>query len=402
MKRRPINDGFILPAVVIVILVLTLMGMALLEMARLEAAIVIKETRYLKALNLAEAGLERGLWKVAETSGWTDGWTDEPLGDGTYSVTVEYLGGYSYSITSTGKVGTVSKTVTLTAEVRRGGWPEAFSDYALFWANPEGSGLTVRADNGALITGSIFAYGDVEIRNNAVVTGGELYATGTVSGGGAYTEGTLPDPLPDPVVLDTTYYDDLIALAAAQPPGDWQLLNGAEHHLNGATMLVNGSVEIANNCTLYGPGKIVATGDILVANNATVPGGVDFIAGGTFEFDNGGQIEGFGNVIFGREGVELRNNDATFGLSLAILTPGTLTLRENGVYSGVMYGGTVRIRNNVTITGSVYGNEFYGNTVNNVHIQHADPGFDPPPGIPTSGSLTVTPGAWAEQEAEGL
>ena len=62
MKRSANNNGFALPAAVIVILVLSLMGMAFLDVGRLEAAQVLRGTHYLKALNLAEAGLARGLW----------------------------------------------------------------------------------------------------------------------------------------------------------------------------------------------------------------------------------------------------------------------------------------------------------------------------------------------------
>ena len=400
-QRR--TRGYILPAAVVVLFVLTVAGMALLDMGRGEAIQVMKETRYLKALNLAEACIERALWKMADEPGWTQGWTNAALGGGTYSATIEPLGGNWYTITSTGTVGGIDKTLTLRAKVSGGLWPPPFNDYALFWANPTSSQNTLQLANNASVVGSVFCYGGIEVRNSATVTNGEVYATGSVSGGGTYTVGDVPDPPPDRLQFDTSYYDALIAQAAARPKGDWNLSNNKQYSLGGQTLLINGEVTVSNNSTVTGPGKIVATGDIEFQNNSAIRGGVDLISGARLYLYNSSQIETYGNVLFARTSITLENNCATSGGSMFVYTPGSLSMSNNGAFHGIFWGGVVGLKNNAGVVGSVYADQLDGNKIwNNVTIQHAEPDFQPPPGVPPGEPITVTIGAWAEQEAVGL
>ncbi len=397
-----LRRGFILPAVVVIIFLLTVVGLALLEMSRGEAVLVMKDAQYLKAFNLAEAGIERALWKMADEPEWAEGFTDAPLGDGTYSVTVTPLGSKWYMITSTGIVGRIGKTLMLRAKVSGGLWPPAF-DYALFWGNPSGIPVSAVLKENVGIDGSVFCYGSLEIGNNASVTGGEVYSTGTVTGGGTYTVGEMPDPPPERLQFDTSYYDALIAQAAAQPKGNWKLTNGSEYALNGQTLLVNGDVDVANSSAVRGPGKIVATGNITFGNKAAILGGVDLIAGKKLTLNNCSQIECYGNVLFGRLGVTLENNCATTGSGMFVYTPANLEMTNNGAFRGAFWGGEVELTNNLSIVGSVYADQLHDNKIrNNVFIEHDVLDFQPPPGVPPGVPITVTLGEWAEQEATGL
>ncbi len=399
--RRTGNRGIVLPAVVAIILLLTVAGMALLELSTAEGVQVVREAQYLKALNLAEAGIERTLWRMSDSPGWTDGWADEPLGDGTYSVTVEELEEDWYKLTSTGTVGPIGKTLTLQAKVTGELWPSALSDYGVFWGNPSGSEGTAQVKNNSHISGNVFGYGSIEVCNGASVSEGQVCATGTVFGGGSYTEGEVPDPPPERLEWDTSYYDALIAQAAQEPAGNWTLRNGAQYYFEGETLLVNGDVLVRNSCELYGAGKIVATGDIDILNNCAIHVGIDFIAGGSLTINNCSQIETDGNVMFARDSIKLKNNAASSGGSMLVMTPGTLTLENNAGLRGVFWGGVVGLSNNVSIQGSVYADQF-DCIRNNVNIELTAMDFDPPPGVPSGPGAALTVRDWDEREATGL
>ena len=107
------DSGFVLAWVLMVICVLMTLGLGLLFVSQWEGVQVTQEVRYLKAFNLAEAGIERSIWELQADPMWLAGWQDEPLGDGTYTVTTEDLGSGWIRVRSTGSVGDVSKTVTL-------------------------------------------------------------------------------------------------------------------------------------------------------------------------------------------------------------------------------------------------------------------------------------------------
>ena len=111
----------------------------------------------------------------------------------------------------------------------------------------------------------------------------------------------------------------------------------------------------------------------------------------------------WGAPLFARTSVTLENNCATSGGSMFVYTPGSLSMTNNGTFHEIFWGGVVRLKNNAGIVGSVYADQLDGNKIwNNVTIRHAEPDFPPPPGVPPGEAITVTIGAWAEQEAVGL
>lgn len=116
-RRCDEQGGFMLVVVLMVISVLTALSVGLLLAGQWEGIQGTKDVGYLQALNLAEAGLERALWELRMDSTWTDGWADESLGNGTYSVTVADapdVGAGWMRISSTGSAEGIRKTVTMT------------------------------------------------------------------------------------------------------------------------------------------------------------------------------------------------------------------------------------------------------------------------------------------------
>lgn len=114
------QDGFMLVVVLMVISLLTALSVSMLLAGQWEGIQGTKDVAYLQAFNLAEAGLERAVWELRMDPTWTDGWTNESLGNGTYSVTVEEapdVGDNWLRIRATGVAGEVTKTLTMTVLV---------------------------------------------------------------------------------------------------------------------------------------------------------------------------------------------------------------------------------------------------------------------------------------------
>ena len=110
------KKGQVLVAVVMVVMILSILGLSFLNMANLEALQVRKTLFYFKALDIAEAGLERAMWKLTKQPTWRNGWTNVSFGDGYYTVTLTDQSG-NVLITSTGVCRSISKTVKALVEV---------------------------------------------------------------------------------------------------------------------------------------------------------------------------------------------------------------------------------------------------------------------------------------------
>ncbi len=87
-------------------------------------------------------------------------------------------------------------------------------------------------ENKTNISGDVFVGGDdgdVRIPRDSKVTDGRVYATGDVSGDGAYQVGRLWQQLPKLPRLDTSYYDNLLAQAAQRPWWNLQIRGGGKY-----------------------------------------------------------------------------------------------------------------------------------------------------------------------------
>jgi cytoskeletal protein CcmA (bactofilin family) len=361
MHFRTAKEGYILAWVLVVVLVLACSGMTIMELSRNESILVSRDEKYLKALNLAESGVDFALYRMKGEIGWTGSTGTQTLPSAagqSFAATVTALPQQEwYRITSVGTAGKFSKTVTLEVEVKpHSPWPDAF-EYAIFWANPTSVATSLLLRNNMQVNGNVFGYGGFTIDNNAVISG-TLSATGSIGGGGTAQVVSAPNPPPERATLDTRPYDTLIAQAAAlSTPADWRIDNGARYTLPNQPLLVRGSAYVDNNAILYGPGKIVATGDIIISNNSSVLEGASLIAGGRIVFLNNSCMQGAGSVIFAKTEVEF-NNNADVTTKVAVLSPGTIKLYNNGTFNGIILGDSVLCSNNARVRGMVYANSF--------------------------------------------
>lgn len=438
--RYKSEGGYALVWITVVVLGVMILGLGLLQLGQAQGSEVVKEVWYAKALNLAEGGLDRCLWKLKTDPTWVAGWSNVSCGDGTYAVTVTPTGQPNeVTINSTGTVGSIAKTVTMAAIAKTDtGWPWVF-DYALFWDNPTGSTIPLNLDNNSNIQGSAFAYGSMNLDNNAEVEG-LTYATGGVTGTGTWQNGTLPDPLPTRPVIDTSPYTTMINTANSVTAAidnmpafftwnagtsTYTLLTTGTHNMGGGIhyskgsldiendlslinvgeIYVHGNVTIKNGADLTGPGKIVCSGFINVDNNCHITEGIDLIAGGQIAVkNNGSSVEGEGSVVYSPVGVEFANNASMD--RIVVITTGYLNINNNDVINGLLWGGIVNLENNAIIRGACYADMYYNNRVDNcVTIIHDESMFSlpPPEGIPQDPpEVTVTVENWSEGSTIGM
>jgi hypothetical protein len=404
MHFRRAHEGYILAWVLVVVLILACAGMTIMEMSRNESALVSRDEKYLKALNLAESGVDFALYRMKGEIGWTGNTGTQKLTDDqSFAATVAALPQPQwYRITSVGSAGRFSKTVTLDVQVKpHGPWPDAF-EYALFWGNPSSAGTSVLLRNNMQVEGNVFGYGGFTLENNAVIDG-TLAATGTITGGGTAQIIPAPQPPPERATLNTSTYDGLIKEALEKPnaPADWRIDNGNRYTLPNGLWLVRGNAYVDTNAILYGPGKLVASGDIIISNGASVLENASLIAGGRVVFLNNSRMEGTaGCVIFARSLVEF-NNNADVTSKVAVLSPGTIKLYNNGMFNGIVFGSSVLCSNNARVTGAVYADTFVCDQVlNNFEVIYDPTLLDMPlpDGIDRSKVVaTFKLGQWDEQ-----
>jgi len=423
--RRRVR-GFALAWVLMVILALASLGAVLTSLADFDSTVVVQEVRSLQAFNLAEAGLNWGLWHLAQDLEWAG--DTLTLGEGTCEVTVEALEEDDrYRLTAVSAVGTESSTVSLEVGISRDAWPLALTAQAVFWEGQYWRGKhhknkhkeepELEIEKHFVIHGDVFGYGDIEIKKDAAVVGGLVYATGTVSGDGEYTVGEIGEPIPEGLELDTTYYEDLIAVAEAQPRGDWRLDHGEVYELNGQTLYVKGKVKINHESVVRGPGRIVATDKIEIDHASMVLGSVDLIAAKEIKVEHQSVVEGQGNLIFSLEKIKVEhgavvNPETPVELdargSTMLMTPSDdkeLKISHDAEVRGIIWGGTLKIEKGGKVVGAVYGEAFHHDELDKSGEIWHDPtvadGFPPPPGVPSgSGEVTITLGHWEEGEQE--
>ncbi len=105
-------------SVIIVILALSAAAMITGTLSLTTGATSVQRSALMKeqAVFLADAGLEHALIRVKNAPAWRTGFTNQPLGAGTYTVTLVDSGS-NVIITSTGTVGSLSAQLSI-----RVGW----------------------------------------------------------------------------------------------------------------------------------------------------------------------------------------------------------------------------------------------------------------------------------------
>lgn len=274
MRRISSNSesGAILLIVIILMLAVTITGLAFLNAGVMENSLVRREIHKNQAFYLAEAGVEATIWQLNYGDSSLSGWTQDAEGNyhspmenledpqgssvGDYKVTVQDKETNNPVIESTGYVpsieaeGRVEKTVRVTLEKTH----HPIFDYAV----ASGDEIKVE-DPDTLITGDLYAAGDITIEDGATING-EIFERA--------------DDLSFPE-FDSDYYlasPGLVVISEDDlEDGEWRIKE--DDYINGI-WYVKGNVTISNS-TLVGPGSIVAEGTILVEEGSQVGTSID-------------------------------------------------------------------------------------------------------------------------------
>ena len=272
--------------VIILMLALTITGLAFLNAGIMENTLVRREVSKNQSFYLAEAGVETAIWQFncgdQPWLPWSAPWTEDGNGNptrtetlydsqgssaGDYEVTVIDKDASNPLIESTGYVpskeaeGRVEKTVHVILEKGH----DPMFGYAI-----ASEGGIIIENPGTVITGSCYTIGTISII--AATVDGNAEATGTVSVTnegtvtGTITEGAEELPFPE---FDIGYYQ---YKANSVIPGDLAI-NGVDPYIVNGILYVTGNVTISNS-TLVGPGSIVAGGKIKVMQNCLVGTGL--------------------------------------------------------------------------------------------------------------------------------
>jgi hypothetical protein len=179
MRKIKISEGeagFAMVAAMVIIFVLGISAVGIFRMVEYETNNSSYRTQSFQALYLADSAVERAKARLLNDSSWRDGWNSVPLGNGTYSLSIQdttYMGNMNIvRLVGTGTVDEAVRKVEAWTELPGGNF-----DYALL------------------------VHGDLEAKGNICIDG-EAHICGDADFGnhdahlqcGTYTEGFDVDP----------------------------------------------------------------------------------------------------------------------------------------------------------------------------------------------------------------
>lgn len=348
------KEGAILGMVLLIVLALSLVGLGLMQLGRVNAVEVARAYNLNKAFWAAEAGVFHARAMLRDSQSFRTSPAPLSNNDPAYGVTATAEGNGVYTIRSTGTVSLASRVVWQT--LFAGEVPPAAFSYALFGGDGE---MDLRMH--PTIDGSVFQNGPINFMPPAVVTNGTVTGTDPAN----ISPPTLPvAPTPDPVPAFPVFdpgpggagYDALIS--AASGAGVTTNTLGAVN-LGGATNYVK-SADLSLVGNITGPGVLVVSGDVSLDADITLSPDVHIIAGGTLELNCDTCLAGSNCLIFARTAVTA-TKDITLGL-ITVITMGDISpgggLNKNLNFTGVLYAaGQVKSKKDLVVVGSILAGE---------------------------------------------
>jgi cytoskeletal protein CcmA (bactofilin family) len=258
------------------------------------------------AFYIAEAGIKKAVWSLMTPSGlggmgtaWRINDFSENFGEGSYSFSVIEGASGIITIISTGEA--KGRTRTIMQSMHSSSLPAAFN-YAMY----NNGSLTLRGSS--TVIGDIYANGNISIQKDANHPDGDAYTAAgyTVNG----SPGTVPNPEPTMPSLNTTYYDEQLALAQSASPGNVLLSNT---DLGGGVTYINGDATISGDIT--GGGVIVVTGSATI-NSAIISENTIIISNGEIIVQGPSNIAS-GGVLYSPTQISIPGNPRIFGSVLS-------------------------------------------------------------------------------------
>ena len=292
-KKSPLRkseSGIVLIVCLVLLLMLSLIGITAITTSNTESEMSGNEMRANESFYLADAGLEKCLAQLDDSSAWRDGYQDEQLGRGTFTVvltdstTTAYLGDKLIA-TSTGEVGEVVSAIEAYLKpiyiypFQYGAYGRDsvhFAGNAIMDSYDSDLGTYLSqfngdhaGDNGTVGSdGTIFLDGQVDIYGDAGTTpGGDI-----VYGGGAQVHGDTNTALDPPEFPPITQEELDYAEANNNAPGGLTF-SGNGNYNNGThdmSVAAHGSVTFSSGIYFFNDVSVTGHGEIIIAPGADV------------------------------------------------------------------------------------------------------------------------------------
>jgi hypothetical protein len=296
---RKINpeSGMVLIVAMILLLMLAIIGAASIFTSNTEMDISGNEQYSTSAFYLADAGAEKALAALNDTVEWRTGFANQPLGQGTYDVTVYDSSSLSYLedrvlVRSIGKIGSVKSTIEVTfapiyntrfeyavfgreiMDMNGGGMIDSYDSdlgtYASQAVNgPDNNGFMFAGENGRIGSeGVVRLDGNAQAHGDAITTP----AGGFTFGGGSCLYGDtlrwpsfgVPDSIPASEVADAQAMNAASTEMTLMGGAVYDPVTGVLNVGSGQTAILNSGTYFFSSVDIKGQMQIAAGAEVRV------------------------------------------------------------------------------------------------------------------------------------------
>lgn len=351
------QKGISIILVLMAMLVLAVIGTVIFSITATETEISAKSVASTQAFYVAESGIQYALARMRTDFETFTGVSDKPAGNGTFSVSVyttdengNALLPSRRRIKSTGVVVDTKRVI----QALMSNQPPSFS-FGCYIEHPVVVGGAISIYNNNTLNGNIYIGGDVKVQAGAVL-GNELPTTIYVPQGRIVTGygnwAVHPNPQPALQPLDTSFYDQKIAIAGAVPPS-----NDNNAFWAGTSPYYYGKLTLSSTLDLQKPGYADATDGgytIYIKGSLVVNGATVYCGSMAGDKANPGRI-----VVAGSTVNEIKGN-AALGDNLVIISQSDLSIIGTNTRVGTTTAGVVNEIYSRTIV-SMLGGKIYSN-----------------------------------------
>jgi hypothetical protein len=376
------KSGAILGMALVIVLALSLLGLGLLNLGRMNAVEVSRSYNLNKAFWAAEAGLFNARAKLRGDSTYRAGSFPSVFSnpDFGYTVRVSTPDHVNFGVVSTGVVQGATRVVQMSLRVEEG-WPSAFN-YSLFSGGQMKLGqnisVTGSGGNGNLYADTGYAGGSKEpVTNNCSIYDGVP---------GAYPEPTIAHEVP---ALVTTYYDNLLIQATTSPNIKYPAF------LSGIYTVKE---DVSITSPMGGSGILVVNGSVSISAGAIIGNGVTIIAKGGLSISSTASL-GSNDVFYSAESIQIAKDNTFSAGNSALITPGSIDIQKTFQFAGLIYAGGGIVMDKFTGSAGITGCVVSGGDLTikkDLNITY-DASQLPSPFFPGFNSdVVVTDGIWSQ------
>lgn len=333
------ESGIVLVVCIILLLMLSLIGISSLMTSNTEMDISKNSQHSVSAFYLADAGIERALSVLKDSTEWRAGFYDEQLGNGTYTVivfdslTYSYLG-KSIMVRSTGKVGEAQSTIEAifgpkyrtpfeygaygrnSFDMNGGGMIDSYDSdlgsYASQAINgPDGNGYMFAGENGHIRSGGeIKLAGNAQLHGDAITDSTGLFTFGggtgmygdTLRDYGSFDTDSIPaseiayaqannDALTNMTLTGTASYDPFTNVLNASS-SDSVIFGSGIYYFSSVQFNAGGNLVVAPGAdvTIYITGSWDTSGGSIINSDAVAANLHIFSTGTDFDFSGGSEL----------------------------------------------------------------------------------------------------------------